>query len=408
MGEEDPFLLLFTSGTTGRPKGVRLPQRSIVHAIDGGRMAVGTTEADQGLHFLPFAHVAGHDQFMLALAQGHALLMIARREDTDRRWRSGRPTCSRCRWSTSASAWRWRRSRIDGLSAPLRRLVRAGLARRGAGPASTAPAAPATAPGMRLADRLVGKAVREKLGGQVRGLFAGGAPATPALFRFFEALGIPFVELYGMSETAGLISSNLFEGPRGAGSAGLPTPDHRLRFAPDGELLLQGPLLLTGYLDEEDTRGPSPTTASSGPATWPASTRRGRSAWRGARSTSWCSPPARSSRPSPSRRPSPRRGRSRARCWLARGGPSSPRPCSSAARSSPGSTAQGLDAAEALLPRARAALSAFSEYEKPKRLVVIPGAPQDHPALITPTLKLKREALLESIRQSVAAVYAGA
>ena len=70
--------------------------------------------------------------------------------------------------------------------------------------------------------------------------------------------------------------------------------------------------------------------------------------------------------------------------------------------------AQGLDAAEALLPQARAALSAFSEYEKPKRLVVIPGGPQDHPALITPTLKVKREALLESIQQSLARVYSGA
>src|SRR5512142_1659188 len=69
--EDDPFLLLFTSGTTGRPKGVRLPQRSIVHAVDGGTGAVGTSQVDRGLHFLPFAHVAGHDQFVLALAEGH-------------------------------------------------------------------------------------------------------------------------------------------------------------------------------------------------------------------------------------------------------------------------------------------------------------------------------------------------
>jgi long-chain acyl-CoA synthetase len=69
--------------------------------------------------------------------------------------------------------------------------------------------------------------------------------------------------------------------------------------------------------------------------------------------------------------------------------------------------ALGLDAAEALLPRAREALTAFSEYEKPKRLLIIPGAPQDHPALVTPTLKLKREALLASVQKALAAVYAG-
>jgi long-chain acyl-CoA synthetase len=60
----------------------------------------------------------------------------------------------------------------------------------------------------------------------------------------------------------------------------------------------------------------------------------------------------------------------------------------------------------ALLPRARAALAAFSEYEKPKRLVIIPGSPQDHPALITPTFKVKREALIEFIGPRMAALYA--
>ena len=67
--------------------------------------------------------------------------------------------------------------------------------------------------------------------------------------------------------------------------------------------------------------------------------------------------------------------------------------------------AAGKDAAEALLPRARAALASFSEYEKPKRLLVIPGAPPDHPALLTPTLKVKRDALLAMLGGSVAAIY---
>jgi long-chain acyl-CoA synthetase len=61
VGAEDPFLLLFTSGTTGRAKGVRLPQRAIVGAIEGGSVATARTEADLGLHLLPFGHVAGHD-----------------------------------------------------------------------------------------------------------------------------------------------------------------------------------------------------------------------------------------------------------------------------------------------------------------------------------------------------------
>jgi long-chain acyl-CoA synthetase len=67
--------------------------------------------------------------------------------------------------------------------------------------------------------------------------------------------------------------------------------------------------------------------------------------------------------------------------------------------------AHGRDAAEALLPAARAALGAFSEHEKPKKLLVIEGAPTDHPALLTPSLKLKRDALLAFLGARVASLY---
>jgi long-chain acyl-CoA synthetase len=405
VGEEDPFLLLFTSGTTGRPKGVRLPQRALVHAVDAGHVAVGTGRADRGLHLLPFGHVAGQDQFVLALAEGHELVMIARREELDAAL-ALHPTYlfsvplvyERIRSAVEA--------RIDGLPALLRGAVRAGLAA-----ALRLRVDRVGRVGDRalvvLADLLVGRAVRRRLGGSVRGLFSGGAPAAPALSRFFEALGIPFVELYGMSETGGLISSNLFHGARRAGSAGLPTPDHRLRIAPDGELQLQGPLLLSSYLDPEDTREAYTEDG------W---FRTGDVVRQDEQGELWVE------------------GRKKHLLILSTGKKLSPEPIEAAiaaARPFQGAVllgegrpfvsaavfvgreelsrleAQGLDAAEALLPRARAALSAFSEYEKPKRLLVIPGAPQDHPHLITPTLKVKREALLESVRQSLAAVYAG-
>ncbi|HYQ81452.1 MAG TPA: AMP-binding protein, partial [Anaeromyxobacteraceae bacterium] len=212
VGEDDPFLLLFTSGTTGRQKGVRLPQRAIVHAIQGGAIPTGTSEADLGLHLLPFGHVAGHDQFALALAEGHALAMIARREDLPAAL-ALRPTYL---FSVPLVYERIRSQALEGLGhlpGPVRAL---------AGAALEAAARVRVDGSRRLGDRLlawlaaalVGRRIRRALGGRVRGLFAGGAPASEALFRFFEGLGIPVVELYGMTETAGLISSNLFDGPR--------------------------------------------------------------------------------------------------------------------------------------------------------------------------------------------------
>ena len=406
VGGEDPFLLLFTSGTTGRPKGVRLPQRSIVHAIDAGRTAVGTGESDRGLHFLPFAHVAGHDQFVLALAEGHSLVMAARREDLEAAL-ALRPTYL---FSVPLVYDRIRlavEGRIDGLPGPLRGLVRAGLAAAlrlrvdgGARPGDRALAG--------VADLLVGRAVRRTLGGRVRGLFAGGAPATPGLFRFFEALGIPFVELYGMSETAGLISANPFRGPRRPGSAGLPTPDHQIRIAPDGELLLRGPLLLSTYLDEKDTREAFTEDGYFRTGDVVRLDEQGEIRVEGRKKHLLVLSTGKKLSPEPIEAAIASARPFQGAVLVGEGRPFLSAAVFVAQEELSRLAALGLDAAEALLPRARAALSAFSEYEKPKRLVVIPGAPQDHPALITPTLKVKREALLESIRQSLAAVYAGA
>jgi len=404
VGEEDPYLLLFTSGTTGRPKGVRLPQRSIVHAIEGGRAAVGTSEADRGLHFLPFAHVAGHDQFALALAQGHTLLMIARRDDLERALALG-PTYL---FSVPLVYERMRlavEAKIDGMPAPLRALVRAALAGAarlrvdGAGrPGDRARA--------RVADALVGRAVRKRLGGHVRGLFAGGAPAAPTLFRFFEALGIPFVELYGMSETAGLISSNLFTGSRRAGSAGLPTPDHDLRVAADGELLLRGPLLCAGYLDEADTRAAFDADGFFHTGDVVRVQDDGALRVEGRKKHLLVLSTGKKLSPEPIETAIAAARPFEAAVLLGEGRPFVAAAVFVAKEELARLAAQGLDAAEALLPRVRAALSAFSEYEKPKRLVVLPGTPQDHPGLVTPTLKLRREQLLAQIDGAVQAVYA--
>jgi long-chain acyl-CoA synthetase len=403
VGLEDPFLLLFTSGTTGRPKGVRLPQRSIVHAIEGGNLAVGVEEDDVGLHFLPFAHVAGHDQFMLALAQGHALLMIRGRADFDRALALG-PTYlfsvplvyDKVRTAVEA--------KLAGLPGPLRRLARASLeaAARvrvdGKGGARDRLLT-------RVADRLVGRAVRARLGGNVGGVYSGGAPAAPVLFRFFEALGIPFVELYGMSETAGLISSNLRHGLRRGGAAGLVSPDHELRFAPDGELLVRGPLLLTSYLEAEDTEAAFTEDGFFRTGDVGRLDEEGMLRIEGRKKHLLVLSTGKKLSPEPIEQAIASAGPIQGAVLLGEGRPFVAAAVFVAKEDLARLAALGKDAAEELLPAVRAALHAFSEYEKPKRLLVVPGAPSDHPSLITPTLKLKREAMVAWLGTSVARLY---
>jgi long-chain acyl-CoA synthetase len=382
--EADPYLLLFTSGTTGRQKGVRLSQRSIVSAIDAGAISTGTSEADVGIHLLPFGHVAGHDQFALALAQGHRLVLIARRDELPAAL-ARNPTYL---FSVPLVYERVRSQALANLArapGPVRSLLHAAL-QAGARVAADGSRSLRDRALARLARGAIGAKVRRALGGKVRALFSGGAPASEAAFRFFEGIGIPLVELYGMSETAGMISSNLHDGARRPGIAGYVSPDHDVRLAADGELQLRGPLLFDGYLDAEDDRA--------------AFTEDG---W-------FRTGDVVAVEPDGALRVV---GRKKNLLVLSTGKKIAPEPLETALAAAPpfeGAVllgegrpfvsaivfvaldelarlaALGKDAAEELLPRARAALDAFSEYERPKKLVVVPGSPQDHPALVTPTL----------------------
>ncbi len=400
---DDPFLLLFTSGTTGKQKGVPIRQRAIVAAVECGVAGVRTEESDLGLHLLPFGHVAGHDQFCLALGQGHGLAMISRREDVPRALALG-PTYL---FSVPLVYERMRSQALEKVAAlpgPLRALVQAGLAAAARVRVDGA-AGPLDRLLARVADATVGKKLRASLGGRVRGVFSGGAPAAPALFRFFEGLGFPFVELYGMTETAGLVSMNPFTGPRRPGCVGLITPDHEVRISEEGELLVKGPLVFPGYLEAADGEGAF---------TEDGFYRTGDLARLGEDGALWIT------------------GRKKHLLVLSTGKKIAPEPIElalGAASPFQGAVllgegrpfvaaavfvakeelarlaAHGRDAAEALLPAARGALGAFSEHEKPKKLLVIEGAPTDHPALLTPSLKLKRDALLAFLGSRVASLY---
>ena len=252
-------------------------------------------------------------------AHHHRRHRLRRRRLRDHRRRTSASTCSpSATWpATTSSAWRWRRATPSlmiarkedlparaGALAHLRLLGAAGLRadprpgprRHRADALAAAPPPRRRAAGRRagagrrldlrsvdrllgaVASALVGGKLRRGLGGRVRGVFSGGAPAAPALFRFFEGLGIPFVELYGMTETAGLISHEPLQRPP-PGRLGRPHhprprgPAGRRRRAAGARPAAASPATSS----RRTTPAPSPRTASTGPATSPASTPTARS-----------------------------------------------------------------------------------------------------------------------------------
>jgi long-chain acyl-CoA synthetase len=247
--------------------------------------------------------------------------------------------------------------------------------------------------------------VRAALGGRVRGLFSGGAPASTPLFRFFEGLGLRYVELYGMSETAGMVSLNPFDGPRRAGSLGFPSPDHELRVSPEGELQVRGPLCLTSYLDPADQEGAFTADGFYRTGDLVRLEPDGSLTFAGRQKHLVVLSTGKKVAPEPLEVAVAAAAPFQGAVVLGEGRPFIAMAVFVLQEELGRLAAHGRDAAEALLPRARAALEAFSEHEKPKKLLVIPGTPQDYPGLLTPTFKLKRDALMALLGPKVGALY---
>jgi long-chain acyl-CoA synthetase len=105
-----------------------------------------------------------------------------------------------------------------------------------------------------LADKLVYAKFRAGIGGRVRLFISGGGPLAPALAEFFNTVGIPVSQGYGLTETSPVISFSV-KAPDHIGSSGHPIRDVEVRIADDGEILVRGPCVMMGYYkDPEATR----------------------------------------------------------------------------------------------------------------------------------------------------------
>jgi long-chain acyl-CoA synthetase len=104
---------------------------------------------------------------------------------------------------------------------------------------------------LKFADRLMFRKVRARFGGRIRVAASGAAPLSKDLAEFYEAVGMPLIEGYGLTE-GGVVSLNPLDRPK-PGSIGKPLPGVEVRLADDGELLVKSPCLFTGYLNDPET-----------------------------------------------------------------------------------------------------------------------------------------------------------
>ncbi|MGB6181426.1 MAG: long-chain fatty acid--CoA ligase [Rhodococcus sp. (in: high G+C Gram-positive bacteria)] len=250
----DPATLVFTSGTTGRPKGCVLTHANLVAESRGiGASSLGRmlTEGRTTLMFLPMAHVLARAVSIAAFDRGATLGHTGDIPHLVENFGSFRPhfILSVPRVFEKVHNTARQKAHADGkgkiFDAATDTAVEYSRARDTGGPSIVLRAKHA------LFDRLVFGKLRTALGGQCELAISGGAPLGERLAHFYRGIGVTIYEGYGLTETTAAAAVNTPDQQK-IGTVGKPLPGNAVRIGDDGELLLKGGVVFGGYWQNDD------------------------------------------------------------------------------------------------------------------------------------------------------------
>ncbi|MDP2220437.1 MAG: long-chain fatty acid--CoA ligase [Hydrogenophaga sp.] len=253
----DLAILVYTSGTTGKPKGAMHSHHGLVYTVRGYNTLIARSEADECMCFLPLCHIAermGGEYF--SLYTGAKLNFVENPETVPENVREIAPTV----FTAVPRVWEKFYSGVM-------------IALKEAGALQQAAYAWAIGVGQRVADLVMAQQpvpgplklqfhlarvlvlnnVRKLIGiHKARFLVTGAAPISPELVRWYMALGVPMLEVWGMTETCGASTGVPAERIK-PGSIGPAASYNDVRLDPQtGEILVRGPNVFMGYLNQPE------------------------------------------------------------------------------------------------------------------------------------------------------------
>ena len=244
----DMVTIVYTSGTTGRPKGVMLSHRNILSNADAGLQIISVHASDRFISFLPLSHMfertvgcyisiivgaetvyaRGITELGEDLQQQKPTIMVCVPRIFERinaKMQAGLPPNSLKRTlfekaaSVGWSRFKHKASLMDHLLGPVLKA-------------------------------LVAKKIYARLGGRMRLIMVGAAALSPELSKIFVGLGLPIIQGYGLTETSPIAAANRLNDNDPA-SVGKPLPGVEVELDGKGEILIRGPLVMLGYWNNE-------------------------------------------------------------------------------------------------------------------------------------------------------------
>lgn len=261
---EDLAAVVYTSGTTGKPKGVMLTHRNVVSNVQAVMQRLLPRSDDVFLSFLPLSHTFERTAgYYLAMAVGACVAYARSVAQLAEDLKTQRPTVL---VSVPRIYERVHAKVMEALArAPLKaQLFELAQARGWQRFCETQGIADAQAPQpdvpgwmqwlpWPVLNHLVAKPLLAQFGGRVRVAVSGGAPLSPTIARCFLGLGLPLIQGYGMTETSPVVCANTLEDNHPA-TVGRALPGVEVRIGENRELQVRGPCVMRGYWQRpEDT-----------------------------------------------------------------------------------------------------------------------------------------------------------
>lgn len=245
----DMASIVYTSGTTGRPKGVMLSHWNVLSNVEAIMKAIPVYPSDVFLSFLPLSHTLERTAgYYLPMAAGATVVFARSVQTLMEDLRNERPTVlvsvpriyerALVAINDSVRGKSLSRTMLDtAVRVGWRRFERAQAGKR-----------PALSDSLiwPVLDRAVGAPLRARFGGRLRAAVTGGAPMADTVARTFLALGIPVLQGYGLTETSPVVSANR-PASNDPSSVGAPLPGVEVRIGENKELLVRGPNVMLGY-----------------------------------------------------------------------------------------------------------------------------------------------------------------